>query len=159
VCCSWLQCVAACRASVNGVSARLLCCSVLQRDAVCCSVMQRAAQVFRALLQGSCVAVYCLCCSVLLVLQCIGACVAVCCNVLHCVVQILTHVGLLCCSVLQWVAVGCSVSHKSRGYLCKALVLQCVAVCCSALQCVAVRCSVLQCVAVCCSVMQWIAQV
>ena len=32
--------------------------------------------------------------------------------------------------------------------------LQCVAVCCSALQCVAVRCSALQCVAVCCSVMQ-----
>jgi len=30
--------------------------------------------------------------------------------------------------------------------------LQCVAVCCSALQCVAVCCSVLQCVAVCCSV-------
>jgi len=29
------------------------------------------------------------------------------------------------------------------------IVLQCVAVCCSALQCVAVRCSVLQCVAVC----------
>jgi len=33
-------------------------------------------------------------------------------------------------------------------------VLQCVAVCCSALQCVAVCCSVLQCVAVCCSVLQ-----
>jgi len=29
-------------------------------------------------------------------------------------------------------------------------VLQCVAVCCSVLQCVAVCCSVLQCVAVCC---------
>ena len=29
--------------------------------------------------------------------------------------------------------------------------LQCVAVCCSAMQCVAVCCSVLQCVAVCCS--------
>ena len=37
---------------------------------------------------------------------------------------------LVCCSVLQCVAVCCSV-------------LQCVAVCCSALQCVAVRCSVL----------------
>jgi len=48
---------------------------------------------------------------------------------------------VVCCSVLQCVAVCCSV-------------LQCVAVCCSALQCVAVRCSVLPCVAVCCRVLQ-----
>jgi len=48
---------------------------------------------------------------------------------------------ILCCSVLQCVAVRCSV-------------LQCAVVCCSVLQCVAVRCSVLQCVAVCCSVLQ-----
>jgi len=41
--------------------------------------------------------------------------------------------GIVCCSVLQCVAVCCSV-------------LQCVAVCCSVLQCVAVCCSVLQCV-------------
>ena len=47
--------------------------------------------------------------------------------------------GLLCCSVLQYVAVCCSV-------------LKCVAVCCSVLQCVALCCSVLQCVAVCSSV-------
>ena len=45
---------------------------------------------------------------------------------------------MLCCSVLQCVAVCCSV-------------LQCAAVCCSVLQCVAVCCSVLQFVAVCCS--------
>jgi len=32
--------------------------------------------------------------------------------------------------------------------------LQCVAVCCSALQCIAACCSVLQCVAACCSVLQ-----
>ena len=48
---------------------------------------------------------------------------------------------LLCCSVLQCVAVCCSV-------------LQSVTACCSVLQCVAVCCSVLQCVvqrvAVCC---------
>jgi len=37
------------------------------------------------------------------------------------------------------------------------VVLQCVAVCCSALQCVAVCCSVLQCVAVCSSVFQCVA--
>jgi len=36
-------------------------------------------------------------------------------------------------------------------------VLQCVAVCCSALQCVAVRCSALQCVAVRCSALQCVA--
>jgi len=35
--------------------------------------------------------------------------------------------------------------------------LQCVAVCCSALQCVAVRCSALQCVAVRCSALQCVA--
>jgi len=43
---------------------------------------------------------------------------------------------LMCCSVLQCVAVCCSV-------------LQCVAVCCSVLQCVAVCSNVMQCVAVC----------
>jgi len=61
-------------------------------------------------------------------------CVAVCCSVLH---HLCVAVG---CSALQCVAVGCSV-------------LQWVAVCCSALQCVAVCCSVLHylCVAVCCS--------
>jgi len=36
-------------------------------------------------------------------------------------------------------------------------VLQCVAVCCSALQCVVVCCSALQCVAVCCSALQGVA--
>ena len=46
---------------------------------------------------------------------------------------------ILCCSVLQCVAVCCSV-------------LQCVVVCCTVLQ-LAVRGSVLQCVAVCCSVL------
>jgi len=35
--------------------------------------------------------------------------------------------------------------------------LQCVAVCCSALQCAASCCSVLQCVAVCCSMLQCVA--
>jgi len=95
---------------------------------------------------------------------------AECCIVLQCVA--------VCCSVLQLVAVCCTVSVavwssllSSRdllvplfslpphsGQVCS--VLQCVAVCCSALQCVAVCCrvwqsvavfgSVLQCVAVCC---------
>jgi len=59
-------------------------------------------------------------------------CVEVCCCV-------------LCCSMLQYVAVCCSV-------------LQCVAVCCNVLQCIAVCCSVLQCVAVSCSVLQSVAE-
>jgi len=70
----------------------------------------------------------------------------------------LGHMRLVCCSVLQCVAVCCSV-------------VQCGAVCCVVLQCVAVLqcdsdirdsfhdrrlvcCNVLQCVAVCCSVLQ-----
>jgi len=47
----------------------------------------------------------------------------------------LTLLLLLCCSVLQCVAVCCSVSP-------------CVAVCCSVLQCIAVCCSVLQCMSI-----------
>ena len=54
----------------------------------------------------------------------------------------------LCCSLLQFFAVGCSMLQ------CVAKVSQCVAVCCSVSQCVAVCCSVLQCIAVCCSVLQ-----
>jgi len=86
-----------------------------------------------------CVAV---CCSV-------SQCVAVRCSALQCVKDTFksddiifikhrkacVHIRrkkLLCCSVLQCVAVCCSV-------------LQCVAMCCSVSQCVAVRCSALQC--------------
>ena len=81
----------------------------------------------------------------------------------------------MCCSVLQFVVVCCSVlpaKGPNEPEVCS--VLQCVAVCCSVLQCVAVYCSVLpakrrlsrmslrctvycnvlQCVAVCCSVLQ-----
>ena len=48
----------------------------------------------------------------------------------------------MCCSVLQCVAVCCSVLLESvQGDLRR---IQCVAVCCSVLQCVAVCCSVLQ---------------
>ena len=58
-------------------------------------------------------------------------CVAVCCSVLHCIVECF---------------VECTAGHDG--------VLQCVAVCCGVLHCVAVCCSVLQCVVVCCSVWQ-----
>jgi len=83
------------------------------------------------------------------VLQCVLPCAVVCCNALECVVKepysvteesstvsanqkkIRCLIRLVCCSVLQ-----------------------CVAVCCSVLQCVALCCSVWQCVAVCGSVLQ-----
>jgi len=51
--------------------------------------------------------------------------------------------GWACCSVLQCVAVCCSVFS----------VLQCVAVCCGVSQHVAMRCNVLQCVALSCALL------
>ena len=67
----------------------------------------------------------------------------------------------MCCSVLLCLVVCYRVLKcadddedvKSSIALNRAVELQCVALCCSALQCVAVCCSVLQCVAVCCSVL------
>jgi len=83
-----------------------------------------------------------------------------------------------CCSVLQFVAVSCSVFALQLGLYAWMLVVQCVAVCCSVLQCVVVGysvlrqrvavcslsnldctltrccCSVVQCAAVCCSGLQ-----
>jgi len=61
----------------------------------------------------------------------------------------------VCCSVLQCVAVRCSVLHtaKDTSPVAARHPLQCAAVCCSVLQCVAVCCSVLQCIAVCCRVL------
>jgi len=131
----------------------------LQCVAVCCSVLQ-------------CVAVFDVCCSV--ILETVLAQtrrvadasekmqrVAVCCSVLQCVA--------VCCSVLQSVAVSysrlCSrelVASPMRVGGCSLLqyvtlccnALQCVAICCSVLQCGAVRRSVLPCVAVCCNVLQ-----
>ena len=107
------------------------------------------------------------------------------CSVLQCVQCVLTLTLLyvifgVCCSVLQWIAVCCTVlqcvltlTHLYVIFAVCCSVLQCVAVCCSVLQCVAVCwhwlihmwylecfgvcCSVLQCVAVCCSVLQFVA--
>ena len=102
---------------------------VLQCVAVCCSVSRncssRGMQHDANVLQVYCSVLQCVpvCCSVLQY-------VAVCCIVAVChVIVSLEGCGLklICCSMLQ-----------------------CVAVCCSVLQCVAVRCSVLQYVAVCC---------
>ena len=137
-----------------------VCCSVLQCVAVCCSVLRDQPHVGRSLF--ACV------------LQCVAVClynVAVCCSVL----RDQPHVGrslFACCSVLQCVAVCCSVSqcvadqpHVRRSLF--ACVLQCVAECCSVSQCVAVcrsvlqsvaeSCSVSQCIAECCSVSQCVA--
>jgi len=61
---------------------------------------------------------------------------------------------IVCCSVLQCVAVCCSVCSVLQCVAVCCSVLQCAAVCCSVLQCVAVYCSVLQCVAMCCSMLQ-----
>jgi len=51
----------------------------------------------------------------------------------------------VCCSVLQCVAVCCSVLLELMIEAAKAK--ECVAVCCSVLQCVGVCCSVMKCVA------------
>jgi len=97
-----------------------LCCSVLQRVAVCCSVLHCVVRQARSRMNESCL--FQLARSLLFYIA----------------------VRIVCCSVLQCVAVCCSV-------------LQCVAVCCSVFQCVALCCFVLQCVAVCCSVLQCVA--
>jgi len=67
------------------------------------------------------------------------------------------HGVLQCCSMLQCVAVFCSISCHTLptpvhcvAESCRAT--QCVAMCCGVWQCVTVCCSVLQCVAVCCTV-------
>ena len=93
-------------------------------------------------------------------------CIAVCCNALQCVAmrcrlgseyilkctdhrsQSISHNVTVCCVILH-------LSPEDAGS-----VLQCVAVCCSALQyvmCVAMCCSVLQRVSACCSVLQGVA--
>jgi len=73
--------------------------------------------------------------------------VAVCCSECYSVcsgVLLVQQWVAVCCSVMPYVAVRCSV-------------LQCIALCYSELQWVAGQCLVLQCVTVCCSVLQWFA--
>jgi len=85
------------------------------------------------------------------------------------------RLGMCCCSMLQYVAVRCSIlplglpcvifsrvfsmSFSAFVLACVVAVcyrvVQCFAMCCSALQCFAVRCSALQYVAVRCSVLHW----
>jgi len=61
------------------------------------------------------------------------------------------------CVLCKYIADTFAISLEPLEPVVLAVVLQCVAVCCSVLQCVAVCCSVLQCVAVCCSVLQCVA--
>ena len=90
--------------------------------------------------------------------------VAVCCSVLQCSVR-RNPQSSACCSVLQYVGSVPFVSFVTllcvavcrSAQLANISVLQCVAVCCSALQCVTLCCIVLQCIVVYCSVMQFVA--
>ena len=66
----------------------------------------------------------------------------VCCSVLQFDAVCRLDLDAVRCSVLQCVAQGVDVLHRTTSKSMSAL--QCVAVCCSALQCVAVCCSVLQ---------------
>jgi len=85
---------------------------------------------------------------------------AVCCSVLQCVAVCCSVSQSACCSVLQCVAVTTRTNHNTadsqqwRAAVCCSM-LQLA--CCSVLPCVAVCCSVLPCVAVCCSVLQCVA--
>jgi len=75
-------------------------------------------------------------------------CVALCCSVLHLIChKYQPHTLVVCCSALQCAVVCCSVL-RCVADRCRVVVF------CSVLQCVAQCCSVLQCVAVCCSVLQ-----
>jgi len=134
VCCSVLQCVLQCVAVCVAVCCRV-CCSVLQ----CCVLAVAEAEyresrnsqkhtqfenvLYKMIIELTCENV----CRQGPLLQCISVVVvALCCSVLQCVAVCCS----MCCSVLQ-----CSVLA--------------VAVCCRVLRNVAVCCSVLQCVAVC----------
>ena len=155
-CCSVLrvlQCVDTCPATAYFN----LCCSalqlVVQRVAVrvagncsmCCSTLQYVLQHVEV-----CVAAHCsMCCSALkYVMQRVAVCIATRCTV-HCsALQDIPISGqrVVCCSVLQRVAVFCNVLHKSLALpsAVTATEVYCAAKCCN---------SVLQCVAVCYSVL------
>jgi len=104
VCCSVLQCAA-------------VCCSVLQCVAVCCSVLQYVADLQSRLTKFSFELLLLGCCQKVVgpldvePLRCcyIGN-VIVCCSVLQCVA--------VCCSELQCVAVCCSVLHICNVIVC-----------------------------------------
>jgi len=134
VCCSVLQCVAVCCSVLQCVA---VCGSVLQHVAVYCSVLQCVLQcVLRCVLQ----------CALQCVLQCVLQCA------LYCALQLSSRTPRVAsCSVLQRVAVCCTVQHcvavrpVCGVFRCGALqsVAECVALhgaaCGSVLQCVAAK--------------------
>ena len=85
-------------------------------------------------------------------------CVALCCSVLyeHACRSALVPRGCVWCSVMQRVAACCILRRHTREFSHVQEGFICCSFC-SVLQCVAVCCSVLQCVAVCCSVLQCVA--
>jgi len=87
-----------------------VCCSVLQCIAVCCNVLQCAAEHAQASAQGGCQ----VCC-------CVLRCVAVCCGVLRCV-------AVCCRACANWFL------RRMTGTIVRGSVLQHVAMCCSVLQ-------------------------
>jgi len=130
VCCRMLLCVVVCCIALQSFT---LCYSVLHCVAVWYSVsfFQHPSYEYNgyAILQGA------------------AGCVRCDAKICFCIMRYVARI--VCCSVLQCVAVCCSVSQ----------ILRCVAVCCSMRQCVAVCRSVLilfQFFAVCCSVLQHI---
>jgi len=142
VCCSMLQCNAACWSVLKEAQYSYVPPGILMCDAVCCSVMQRVAVYWRR--HGTPM--------FLPVSWCMLQCIAV---ALQCMV--------VCCSVLPLVVVFWR-RHGTDMFLpvfwC---VLQCVAVMLQVLQYGAVCCSVLQCVAgstvlQCCTWMQDVAK-
>jgi len=153
-----LQCVAQCGFVLQEDKSRRIhsmCmgCSVLQRVALCCRKTSHVAYTYM-----------CMCCSVL----------QMCCRGLLCVAGRRVTSRIQYVYVLQCVAEGCFVLQEDESHriylMCMGCsVLQCVAVCCSVLLCVAGRrvtshihicvcvavcCSLLQCVAECCFVLQ-----
>jgi len=114
---------------------RQMCCSVLQCVAACCSVLQRPNAISCTVIIFH-VGVYITC------LLYRARCVAVCCSVLQRVgacCSMLQYVAV-CCSALQCVAViGCTVIIFHVGVYITFTVYRarCVGACCSMLQCVA----------------------
>jgi len=139
------------------VAAYSMCCSalqyVLQRVAVCvaahcsmcCSALQYVLQRVAVCVAARC-SIYCS--TLKCVLQRIAVCVATRCTMYCSALQDIPLSGqrVVCCSVLQRVAVFCNVLHKSLALpsAVTATEVYCAAKCCN---------SVLQCVAVCYSVL------
>jgi len=138
-----------------------VCCSALQCFAACCSVLQRVAVTWCLRIRWIKVPKMCLEKRRVKVPRVAACCnglqrVAACCSVLQahvvfkfdglrcrvCVLQC----AALCCSVLQWRGV-----FRNDWSRCRVYVLQRVAACCSVLQFALVCCNVLQSVAACCS--------